>query len=152
MTMESEMGFLRLFDFIYQKKTEITLNELLWSKDLCQKSNLLNLLKLAYCNIMCYNPCLKQKIVLTLLFMWCSCQLPFFLVYFWCILGVSYINHIFTQIVKLAALNMYIPDPMTTSLKKSESSWRWKAFCETSFELSTALLGCRAETAGSAAA
>ena len=27
-------------------------------------------------------------------------------------------NHIFTQIVKLAALNMYIPDPMTTSLQK----------------------------------
>ena len=50
--------------------------------------------------------------------LWCSCQLPFFLVYFWCILGVSYMNHIFTQIVKLAALNMYIPDPMTTSLQK----------------------------------
>ena len=28
-TLESEMGFLRLFDFIYQKKTVITLNELL---------------------------------------------------------------------------------------------------------------------------
>ena len=27
-------------------------------------------------------------------------------------------NHIFTQIVKLAALNMYIPDPLATSLKK----------------------------------
>ena len=38
--------------------------------------------------------------------------------YFWCILGVSDINHIFTQIVKLAALNMYIPDPLATSLKK----------------------------------
>ena len=50
--------------------------------------------------------------------LWCSCQLPFFLAYFWCILGVSYMNHIFTQIVKLAALNMYIPDPLATSLKK----------------------------------
>ena len=47
--------------------------------------------------------------------LWCSCQLPFFLAYFWCILGVSYMNHIFTQIVKLAALNMY---PLATSLKK----------------------------------
>ena len=45
----------------------------------------------------------------------------FFLLYFWCILGVSYMNHIFTQIVKLAALNMYIPDPLAKSLKK-----KWK--------------------------
>ena len=35
-TLESENRFLWLLDFIYQKRTEITLNELLRSKDLCQ--------------------------------------------------------------------------------------------------------------------
>ena len=75
--------------------------------------------------------------------LWCSCQLPFFLAYFWCILGVSYMNHIFTQIVKLAALNMYIPDPMTTSLQKVKVVEGGKLSAKP--VLSTALLSRSAE-------
>ena len=48
-------------------------------------------------------------------------------------------NHIFTQIVKLAALNMYIPDPMTTSLQKVKVVEGGKLSAKP--VLSTALLG-----------
>ena len=53
----------------------------------------LNLLILAYYYIMCYNPCLKQKIVLTLLYdVLVNCLFSsVFLVYSWCILYEPYI-------------------------------------------------------------